>query len=406
MKIRIFGNIVLLFSLLFIRCNPSYDKEAYNRLAVNPGYKKAFKQEVTLTLTDTLNILTQDKPIYYKLNDIYKDTLFFGARGIAKKERNLIDIYNLKKKLFSHTVQYPEFEFPMAFDDFTVYNPDSIFLVFSNPPEIKIVDTKGNVNKKIKFGPVDLSIKNKKIKKNNSYSLSFLFNKPQIARNRLYVKIDPNGLGEIEGLREAKRILMYDLHDDQLIKAICPEKGPMALKGVFYLYQLMTPYYIVARDTLFISYPLDHYVYLYDLDGKFLEKKLVSASQFKKLPDPIPKSKLTDNEYIRRWWIPAPFYGPFYYHPKVQLFTRIFYQKQPLRMANGKINDGSKRTAYVLIFDENLRKVGEVKFTNGQLGVYKVLPLSDGILVAPNRKYWTNENEFVFKYVYKFKKIH
>ncbi len=166
----------------------------------------------------------------------------------------------------------------------------------------------------------------------------------------------------------------------------------------------MNPYFTINKKKIFISYPIDHYVYIYDLDGNFLEQKLVSASELKELPTPLNYSKIKNHEYVRNWWIPIPFYESFNYHSKSHLYTRIFHQSQPLKKINGKINDGSNRKGYIIIYDELFNKLGEVAFDQGQLGVYKSLPLSDGYLIAPNEKHWKNENEFVEKYVYKFQK--
>ena len=72
-------------------------------------------------------------------------------------------------------------------------------------------------------------------------------------------------------------------------------------------------------------------------------------------------------------------------------------------MKNGKLNNGTKRKAYIMIFDKNFKKIGEKTFYNGSLDMGYFTPLSDGLLIGKMPFYWNKENEFIQKYLYKFK---
>ena len=65
-------------------------------------------------------------------------------------------------------------------------------------------------------------------------------------------------------------------------------------------------------------------------------------------------------------------------------------------MSNGKLNNGSKRTASIILMDAEFNIVGETLFENGSLGVYKSIPLPDGYLVAPNQEYWKYEDQLIY----------
>ena len=396
---------------LFSSCNNThtetkgYSKDVYKKLAANPNFHEKINQKVELKLVDTLHIITRDKPISYLANDIYKDSLFFGLRNpFGGQDNNKIDVYNLKTGSFVKTINIEAYKIKRAINNISVHSLDTIFITQFFPPNIKIINFNGDILKSIDLGKINLIIDNKDAPVEDNYYVTMMHNKPKLMNNRIYFLINPMGSADMPGFRRAQKLGIYDLKKDKIIGGFCPPKGVMALKGVFFLNQLMQPYFLLVRDKIYINYPLDHYVYIYDLDGQYLEKKLVSASAFEVLPEPAPYKKIMDHEYMRDWWLPIPFYGPLNYHPKQKLFTRIFHQKQALKTTDGKLNNGGKRKSYVVIYDENFNKLGETFFDNGQLGVYKALPLSNGYLIAPNEEHWKNENEFVEKYVYEFKK--
>ncbi len=396
--------ILILNFLYSCSTENNYDTDKYKQFETNPEYNLKVKNKVKLKPIDTLNITTKNKPIHYFSNDIYKDSLFFGiVSTFGGKDRNKIDVYDLKNERFLKTIQVTDYKITQPMLNVSVHSLDTIIVTQAYPPEIKLINYTGNIVRNIKLGNIELNIDNPKAPKIDNYYLVRLNNKPRIIDNKLYFLIEPMGVANMPGFKNAQRLAIYDLKNDTLLKAICPAKGPVALNGVFYLNQLMHPYFTINNNKIFMSYPIDHNVYIYDLDGNFLEQKLVSASKFEKLPKPLKYSKIKNREYVRNWWIPIPFYGNLNYHSKAHLYTRIFHQSQPLKMTNGKLNDGSKRKGYILIYDEQFNKLGEVPFDNGQLGVYKALPLSDGYLIAPNKNHWHNENEFVEKYKYQFR---
>ena len=381
--------------------NDSDDTNDYNKLVTNPAYESPFDNDFTLKLVDSLNITTEARPNDYMNKDIFADTLLFGNDW---NEKNKIDVYDLKNKKFLKTIEIADYKVKNNFASISVHSLDTILIAYDYPPEFQFANFEGKIIKDIKLGDLKLTIDNPKAPKTDNYRLPIFNDKPIIYNNKLYFTITPMGVQDLPGFKRVERIAIYDLKKDSLIKAVCPMKGPIALKGVFYLSQLMNPYFIINDNKLFVSYPIDHYIYEYDLDGNFIKKILASASKLEKLPSPLKFDKRRDREYVRDWWLPIPFYGPLSYHKQAQVYTRIFHQSQPLKMLNGELNNGSKRDGYVLIYDKNFNKIGEVKFTNGRLGLYKVFPLSDGFLMAPNQEHWTNENELIYKYVYKFKK--
>ena len=91
-----------------------------------------------------------------------------------------------------------------------------------------------------------------------------------------------------------------------------------------------------------------------------------------------------------------PLYDNINFHENIGLYSRIAYHEQPLKMDDGKLNDGSKRTASIILMDENFNIVGETLFENGSLGVYKSIPLPDGYLIAPNQQYWKYEDQLIY----------
>ncbi len=231
-------NIVIFIFIIYSCSTGNYDIKKYKQLAINPEYKTNVKNKISLKLVDTLNITTPNRAIRYFSNDIFNDSLFFGVvSSFGGKDINKIDVYDLKKEQFIKTIEIADFKIKKNIKNISVHSLDTIILTFYYPPELMIINDKGTVIKDIKLGDLKLTIDNPKYPKTDNYYVSMINNKPIIEDNKIYFIIEPMGVTDMPGFKKVERLAIYDLKKNQLTKAVCPAKGPIALEGVFYLSQ-------------------------------------------------------------------------------------------------------------------------------------------------------------------------
>lgn len=391
---------ILFLSILFFlfNCKEKSLKD-YAILSENPGYNKKIKISKISVIKDSLEITVPNgSPLNYFHNYIFSDTLFFGI-----KDYNSLDVYNIRTQQFVKNIEIPRHELASEIQSLYVKSLDSIYVLNNYPPVFYHINYQGDILNKYEPGVLKLNIQNERIPSNEIiYNFTNLnYQKPFLINNFIYLPINPFDSHHVTGFTKAERIGIYDLKDRKWLKSICPPKGVFSIENVFFNYDLSSPNYIFNNNHIYVSYPMDHYIYVYDVEGNFIDKKLASSSYIKTFPPPLNKNQLKDFQSSWNFRIQTPFYGPLFYHKNINLFSRVFYQQQGLYKNNGELNDGANRTAYLIVFNSKLEKIDEIEFTNGSLGVSKVSPLNDGILVGKSKTYWDNENEFIHKYIYK-----
>lgn len=391
--------ILSLFAFVFLLNCADKKQKDFAILSENPGFNIKIKKSKISITQDSLNIrVPNGSPLNYFHNYIFSDTLFFGI-----KDYNSLDVYNLRTQQFVKNIEIARHELTSEIQSLYVKSLDSIYVLNNYPPVFYHINYVGDLLNKYEAGVLNLNIENERVPKNEViYNFTNLnYQKPFILNNLIYLPINPFDSHYVPGFTKAERIGVYDLKDRKWLKSICPPKGVFSIENVFFNYDLSSPNYIFNNKKIYISYPMDHYIYVYDVEGNFIDKMLASSSYIKSLPSPLNKNQLKDFQYSWNFRIQTPFYGPLFHHKDINLYSRVFYQQQELYKSNGELNDGAKRTAYLIVFNSNLEKIDEIEFTNGSLGVSKVSPLNDGILVGKSKAHWDNENEFIHKYVYK-----
>jgi len=395
--------LIILSLMLFFSCE-KFKKDDYNELGINPGYGKSINNTgKNITLKDSLSIkLPFSSPVQYLDSYIYNDSLFFGIHN-----SNKIDVFNLLSQKHIKTLEFNEYEIGEGIFNVYVKSLDSIYITNYYPPKIHHINYENKLINTISPGTLQLDINNEKVPKNvvnYRFPISLSYQKPSVNNNLMYIAIEPIGASKHSGFRETQRIGVFDLNKSKWLKSICKPEGIMSLEGVFFNHDLMNPFFVRVEQKLYVTYPMSHYVYIYSLDGDLIDKKLVSSSFIEETPTSLNKNDFEDKQKAWNYRIQTPFYGPLFYHKKAGVFSRIFHQEQNLYKIKGILNDGSKRKGYVLYFDKNLKKIGEYEFKDAKLGIGKVTPFDDGLLIGRSNFYWENEDEFIKKFIYKFEK--
>jgi hypothetical protein len=167
--------------------------------------------------------------------------------------------------------------------------------------------------------------------------------------------------------------------------------------GKSYPYDIEHPYLTKAEnDHVIVSYPMDHYLYLYDSKTmKLLRKEPCYSKYVSSFPAPPSNSEMDDCQKNINFRIQVPFYGPLFYHEKVKKYSRIIHHPQHLIDDSGNISEGTQRMASIIFMDDEFNIIGETVFDNGALGVHSYFPLSDGILFSSQNN---NEKEGYLSY--------
>jgi hypothetical protein len=367
------------------------------------------KNQYEVFLSKTLNIpIPTDK--YSKYNDfaIFNDSLFYGV-NISRSLT--IDVYDIVKEKFCYDIKVPEYLIrTKRIENLYVQSPDSIFFLESHPPSIYLINSKGELLKRFDAQKgLDEFENNKEVPNPLSFVTLFIYNNPVFVSsdNELFTIAHPVGAEIMTGYEEVNRIGIYDISNDKWKKFMVKPEGILKEKGkLFYTYDLSLPYFLVVDSLIYISYPIDHDIYTYDIKtGKLLSKTPGNSNSNETLSAPLSASKIEDTQQSWNFRVQTPFYGPLFYNKKMKMFTRFYHFKQALKMQNGKINNGSKRKGSIIIFDNNLNIVGETFFKNGTLGVLKNIPMSDGFLMGINSFVQNNDNYLIYKYKYELKRI-
>ena len=185
--------------------------------------------------------------------------------------------------------------------------------------------------------------------------------------------MSPGSSTDLLGNPDVNRHGVYDLEKKEWIKFMAPYEGVLKYKGIGgYYYDMQHPYQLLLNDTLYVTYPVDHKVYMYDaVNGNLLSEKDISPSVATDFPYPV--EYYDDYDKLNELRRSTAYYGPLYYHSKVDMFSR-FYNIDP-------DVDSGKRVIIVYDRDFNVlcEKIYPIDDING------ISPTKDGFLLHPYR---------------------
>ncbi len=371
--------LIVLF--LFFSCKPQKEKKHL----INHTFKAS--------ITDTLAIkMPANVDIEFSHKTVYNDTLY----SINKNKVVITDLNNQK---FIDTISIQDYLIKSKLRSITVINKDSIILSDSTESFILIND-EGELLSNYKIG-------NNNIALDSQFFNLIPYVRSQYSNNTLFFPILPYTYFEAPfDHQHTNRIAVLPLNEEVATTSIIPTaESAFIPKGYNYPTDMVEPNLLVSNNKVIVSYPYDNTIEVFNLQGERLFRKKIESSFTTNEITPLTINEYKSHQKLWNRRITMPFFDNINYHSKMGIYSRILYHKQDLKMSNGKLNDGSKRTASIILMDKNFNTVGETLFENGSLGVYKSLPLSDGFLIATNPKYWTDEDKLIYKYKYKIEKI-
>lgn len=369
--------IVILCSIIIhaISCNKANSDLSYLLRAPSNTPKDSieisFSQDVRLNLyTDKSEPLTLLRP--FLLDNKY----LYGI--LRKKPHDQLLCFDLDRQKFVSSISLTSDEVRDAgVNSFYVHSTDSIFFQTSNSAKIILIDSLGKTLLIKEASPDHTFVFPSFMPEHRGY-----FDQPT---NTYYSTVVPVGYFNTFDERFDTYRFQGIFRMDKLVAPTryAPLEGVMKQKvNSFYPPDLSVPYNLILGNKAFVTYPMDHYIYIYDLKTlELMDKRATSSSVKVDLLKPIPKELIDSRQEIWNFRITSSFYEPLFYHPKVKLFTRAIHMQQDLKLENGKLNTGKKRMTAVLILNEELETVGQTIFNNGIYTIHGAVPLADGLLL-------------------------
>lgn len=339
-------------------------------------------------------------PIRSKLtflrSTIYGESLVYA---FAKEEPGKLFVFDvIQGKFLREIVLDPEILDQDKMTTFYVLNPDSIFFMGSNGLSVRLAEGNGAVRSTwtaevLGFGPV------------NNFLFPYFLPQYQAyfqSRSLLHLTVVPAFFPTKKGYEDQPLQVVVDLSKDRTKLAYGPAEGVMRFKeSLVYPTDISFPYALVRGDTTFVSFPMDHFIYVYNnKSGKLLSKHGAASRHVSEFPAPVPADESKDYQRMWNFRIQTPFYEPLFYHARAKLYSRTVQHPQALKDEEGLLNTGRHRTASVIIMDQHLRIVGETIFEDGGLPVHGSVPLPDGLLVKSHQTVSTIANIPRLKYAF------
>lgn len=339
----------------------------------------------TITIEDSLDIRMPASTATLFFKKDFKDAILYGL------QKNEIIKVDIKAKKIAGKIKIPDFYITSELSSIHVITKDSILVTDSNTSFILLNDSGKVLN--------TYSILENTILPENAQILSILTHiRLQENKGRVYFPVLHYGYSSQPWKhRNSNRIGVLNLVSEEVTDFIIPTAKSAALqKGYNYPDDVMEPNITVVNNSILVSYPYDNTVEVFSLSGEFRFRKKIPSQYISGVPKPMKNETYKVRQKNWNYRITMPFYDNINYHSTTGLYSRIAYHEQPLKMSNGKLNNGSKRSASIILMDSKFNIIGETLFKNGSLGVYKSIPLPNGYLIAPNQEYWKYEDQLIY----------
>jgi len=364
--------VYMLMSLFVLSC--SNGRVANLEDYLSPDYQGLRKNSMNLIVADTVDIALPVVSYNMFCNfNLYNDSLLYCSSAIEGAQ---LYCFNLSSGRFDGMFELdPNLTFTKQIGMYKVLTKDSIFVSMYPQPGVLLVDGKGKVlNKWFKEDFEILSVQ-EKILNEEGFGISECSRLQglNVDGNKVWFVLSPGSSTDFSGRPDVNRHGVYDLEKKEWVQFMAPYEGVLKYKGIGgYYYDMQHPYQLLLHDTLYVTYPVDHKVYMYDaVNGDFLKEMDISPSVASDFPYPVEKHD--DYEQLNELRRSTPYYGPLYFHSGVNMFSR-FYNIDP---------DIDKGKRVVIIYDRNFNVLCEKTYPINDIN--GVCPTKDGFLFIPYR---------------------
>lgn len=384
-------------SLFFFSC--SSDEKYLNTL--NPPSECTYQSIWRLVIKDTLNIETpkQSFPIFEYNQVIDERLLVCYKRGSYK-----IEVFDIENQTHLKTISLDP-NILGQIGSFYVHNLDSMFFT-KEPTELLMINQTGQLAKKWQLdnAPINWSLTHKE--NENEAPLYYFPNITQSIHgydkisHRIFINLTHIDIWYFGERKDFKLHGVFDLENNRWNILYGHLPNIYAIKDgqkVMYPFHLSQPFCLVKGDSSIVSFPLDHYIYVYNnKTGELLSKHCTNSKNIKTLGKPLAYE--ADMQQQANFSITSPHYGQINYHAKAKTYSRLYLHGEELKNQDGTVKRLSDKRLSVIFFNENFQVIGEHFFDKNdeydRLGGTKnhAIALSDGFLAVKKEKKMQNDN--------------
>jgi hypothetical protein len=355
-----------------------------------------------LKYENTLNIRTES-PIKssFQVHQVYEDSLFYGLNPF--EEPNVLYVFDLKSEVFAKNIIIDQNLFKVDMMNFFVHRPDSIFFHAFSTKDVYLINGNGD-----QIGHWDLdNASGVNYPGEYGYFLPFSIYHQFFYRNEsghLILPISDNYFHEERGDSELPKVMVFDIHKSEIVKFIAPPTGRMKNRGsASYPGDILSPQISLYNGLLFISYPFDDEINIFDLGtGELILSKNPLNGRELDLYDPKSSEIMSDRSESWQFRTEMPFFENLSYHSQSELFSRIYHHPYHSEKDPEKTY---LRSSTIIYFDKNLNFKGKQDFIPGELGVYKNSYMGKGYLSSKS-DFFIKSDEFLnHKQILKFEKL-
>lgn len=352
--------------------------------SINQTY--VFEDAYTCKLKETIAFpLDSVSPYYSRCVQYFEDktdsTTYFVRQN---EQKNSLYFYDYATKKLKRVLAFPEegAKGVGMIEGFYIHTLDSIFLPSTNTQALYLVNGKGDILQKYRYN-----------RQSTKDIMQVLF-APQtmaLVNNKLYCPTPPRGKDRNTTITE-----VLDLKTKKWTSyTTMPKSYDKGFFGspTFYL-SLRT--YNPHTQRFVLSFPIDNYVYEYDLTKQV--NSHYAGSKYLKDVRPMASSKIWATFQDRHtFYRKSPSYGEIVYDQYRKMYYRIAEKPIPDEYIHDKdVLKKETKNYVIIILDEKFKKVGEFVppvYTYGTI----ITPIKEGILISNFKKSRENKNE---DYVY------
>jgi len=368
-------SITLICLLLTLSCSRKEEKTlSFYR---NPQNKAENKNSVFLNPVDTINIqVSSDKGNRFLQGYLYKDSLLYA---VSLYEKLTIDIYDIKRKQFVNEIKIePGPTRTLSIANFAVASPDSIFIIPSPNPGVHLINSKSELIKIWDKYDLQISESFDPILADQGFGICGSSGLQNVTldnqNNIMYMVLSPLSTIDEIGDPTPKRHGIYDLKNSKWIGLLAPYEGVLKNKGEGrYYFDMHHPYQLVVKGKLYVTYPVDHRVYVYNIASrKLILEKDISPTFATQIPEPLFDADAFDYNKLVKLRGETAYYGPLYYHPSPKVYSRFY---------NLEKKEGKTRERAIIIYDKDFNIISENVFPIDD--ITRIQASDDGFYVQP-----------------------
>lgn len=322
--------ILITMSLLTASCTDKDKKNTLSEYLTPAG--NTCSNTAKIIVSDTMKVeIPSDVYNNYHTIKKYGDYLYCMPMAAAKTK---LTIFDISKGTYCKTIDMdPNLLRSREFTDFCVSTSDSIYLVTYPSNEIVIIDGNGTIKDRWDRNDMQVTMETDSLLSMTGFDINAI----QIDRaaDLLYASLCPVSRYELENTgNEVNRHGIYDLKKRKWIKFIAPYEGVMKMSnGGTYYFDLITPYQLFVEGKMYVTYMIDHNVYIYDLmSGRLTSEKDISPDDAETFPSPLRNPSYEAANELRR---ETSFYGQLNYHKTFGMFSRTYTYSLNQRKSSG-----------------------------------------------------------------------